>query len=197
MINLRSTAFPWLILFAVYLGLDVFVTGFARWEFPYAVLYAVTFLAISMVLAINKPNFLTGLMLVVMGILVTFVQLNGIPIDFALGLAAVAFVVMFLAEFNVIKLKSDPGVRYLSVLPFLMLIFFAVIYFYHRITTPGLELNAATALNHIGIGLVAFDGMVRVTGRVKTWYIMAAGLSLAVISAVWMTVGLGWGLQLI
>ena len=194
--GLKTKAFPWLVLGLVYLAIDVLITGSARFEFMYGLLYAISFVCIALVLGSQKPGLLSGLMVAVVGTLAVFVQMISFDMMFAVGLALVALIVLLADIFGLIKWKSTQGVQYLTFVPFFLTLAWTVYYFYGRFT-GGLPLIPATILNHGGIALLAFDGILRVSGASKKEWLTYIALVAAIFGALWLTAGMGWGLQLI
>lgn len=195
LINTKSSSFPWLVLGAVYILLSVFITGMARWEFSYGILYSLSFLSIAFLLASQKPSLLAGLMTAVAGTIVVFVQMSQVAIYPGLILTIIAFVVLLANEFGVLKWKANRDVKYLSFVPFFLMLAYACYYFYGRITLS-MPLPPATLLSHGGIAVLALDGILRMSGASKKQWLTWIGLLATLIGAVWLTLGLGWGLQL-
>jgi len=194
--GLKTKAFPWMVLGLVYLAIDFLITGTARFEFMYGLLYAISFVCIALVLGSTKPGLLSGLMVAMVGTLTVFVQMITFNMMLAVGLALVALIVLLADIFGAIKWKSTQGVQYLTFVPFFLTLAWTVYYFYGRFT-GGLPLPPATILNHAGIALLAFDGILRVSGASKKEWLTYIALIAAIFGALWLTAGMGWGLQLI
>jgi len=191
----KTTAFPWLALGFVYLAINFLVTGTARFEFMYGLLYAISFICIALVLGAKKPGLLSGLVVATVGTLTVFVQMITFNMMFAVGLAVVALIVLLADIFGAIKWKSTQGVQYLTFVPFFLTFAWTAYYFYGRFT-GGLPLPPATILNHAGIALLSLDSILRVAGAHKKVWLSYIALIAIVFGALWLTAGLGWGLQL-
>ena len=192
----ETADFPWLALGLIYLAIDFLVTGTARFEFMYGLLYAIGFISISLILAAARPSLIGGLMMAVIGTLAVFVQMITFEMTLAVGIAIVALVVVVADIFGGFKWKSPQGVQYLTFVPFFLTIAWTVYYFYGRFTA-GWPLPPATILNHAGIAVLAFDGILRVSGASKKTWLTFIALGAAAIGAIWLTAGMGWGLQLL
>jgi hypothetical protein len=197
--NVKSTALPWLVLGIVYVLLNVLAVGIARQEFQWGILYALGFVGIALVLAENSPSLISGSGVAVIGVAVVFAQLEAIPITPALVLGILGFMMVVAAGLDIIDYKTKGDFRVLTLVPMFLLLAWTMLYFYGRITNPAYHgsLNLPTVLNHGGIAILCFDGILRVTGASKKYYLTMIGLGAGVIGAVWLTEILGWGLALI
>jgi hypothetical protein len=198
--NLKGTALPWLILGGVYLLINLFVIGTARFEFQWGMLYTFAFLGIALVLAESTASLVSGLAVAVLGVAVVFAQLKAIPVMPALILGAFAFIVIFLSDIGLFTWKTKGDFKMLAFVPFFLILGWAALYFYQRLSNPavyGPLNNLPTILNHGGVALLCFDGIIRVSGAYKKQWLAMIALLIAVIGAFWLTYILGWGLALI
>lgn len=197
--SLKSQAFPWAVLGLIYLLLDIFVIGVARYEFPYGMAYAVSFLSIAFLLATKKADMVTGLIVGAVGVVVFIIQgaviaLSNSDIWIMMILSFLGLGVILLREMNVLKFKSKPQFKYMTLIPFFLMLSWAGIYFGGRLALL-MQLPIATIVNHGGIGILSIYGLLSISGYKKEW-LMYIGLLATAIGALWLTIGMGWGLQL-
>lgn len=195
--NVNGAAFPWTLLAVIYLLIDVFVIGPSDWTFPFGILYAFGFIAVSIVLAAKKVGFLAGLMAALIPGFAVFASLGQFDAYIGMGVSIFALVLLLFNEYEWIEWKGKTvAAKYLVFAAFLFWIIWAVSYFAARILW-GWELPLATVLNHGGLFLLALDGILRLGGVVKeNQWLKWIGLGASIVGALWLTVALGWGLQL-
>jgi hypothetical protein len=128
-----------------------------------------------------------------------FAQLRAIPIMPALIVGLFGFAVILLSEFGLFQWKTKADFKYMTFVPFFLLIGWVFLYIFQRWTDPAHwgPLNLPTVLDHGGVALLCFDGIIRVSGAYKKYWLTMIGLLVAVVGALWLTGVMGWGLALV
>jgi hypothetical protein len=209
LINPKSDAFLWLFMGTLYLLLNFFVVGVGDYAFPFGLLYALGFLAVAIILAQKQVGLLSGFMAALIGLLSVFTSL--VLTDtawFGAIMGIVCFGVLMADELKLLTFGDESKViKYMMFAPFLMWFVWAASYFGARLSW-GWPLPLATIVNHGGVLLLSFYYILWLAGAVKDKYrrgdsmryivyLKWVGFAMAVGGALWLTVGMGWGLQLV
>lgn len=211
LVQTKSPAFQWTLLFALYLISNVFVQGWGHLAFTYTMVYTLAFLliAITIAKATSGKGKAIGTLFAIMTIFVctmTWITsmsptYTGITPETCMFITILFAVLAIANEYGFIEAKASVNNKYCLLAALGGIFLFGLLYFLGRLGfltgTPS-PLGWHTILNHLGITLLAGMDMLLVfgVGKWEKWSIYRwIFVALTVIGAVAMMAS-GWGLQL-